>query len=101
MKLKFENEGQTLTAYLDGEIDHHAVKGIKEQIDGMIERQRPKKTILDFKAVPFSDSSGIAVVLGRYKTMNLYGGKLEVKNTCNQVKKVLCLAGIERLVKIE
>lgn len=101
MKVNFENTGEILFAYLDGEIDHHAVKGMKEQIDGMIERTKPKKTVLDFKSVPFSDSSGIAVVLGRYRTMSTIGGKLEVTNTCNQVKKVLNLAGIERLVKMD
>lgn len=101
MKVKFENTEGILFAFLDGEIDHHAVKGIKEQIDGMIERTRPKKTVLDFKSVPFSDSSGIAVVLGRYKTMNAIGGELEVKNTCNQVKKILNLAGIQKFIKID
>ncbi len=101
MKVKFENTGETLFAYLDGEIDHHAVKGIKEQIDGMIKRTKPKRTVLDFKSVSFSDSSGIAVVIGRYKTMNTIGGKLEVKNTCNQVKKVLNLAGLQKFVKMD
>lgn len=100
MKVKFEATGDILFAYLDGEIDHHAAKNIRENIDGMIERSRPHKVVLDFKSVPFSDSSGIAVVLGRYKAMLAIGGTLEVQNACHQVKKVLSLAGVQRLVKI-
>lgn len=100
MTVKFENDGHTLTVLLEGELDHHNVSEIREKIDTAMRRTNPELTILDLKGVPFSDSSGIALIVGRYKLACLCGGKLEVKNMSAQVKKVLSLGGLEKLVKI-
>ena len=47
------------------------------------------------------DSSGIGLVMGRYKAVKAFGGRVEVKNTSSQLKKVMKLAGLDRLASIE
>lgn len=101
MALKFEFGDGTVTAYLDGELDHHAAKGIREEIDENVERIKPALLTLDFKNVTFMDSSGIGLVMGRYRTMQVINGKLVVKNASLHIRKVMRLAGLDRLANIE
>ena len=100
MKAEINSVQGTLIVKLEGDIDHHGANEIREPIDKAMMKKKPKKTILDFQLVPFCDSSGIAVVVGRYKLAAQMGGKIEVINTCSQVQKVLKIAGLEKLVKI-
>ena len=54
----------TLTAWLCGEIDHHTARKIREAVDETASRVRPERLILDFSAVQFMDSSGIGLIMG-------------------------------------
>lgn len=101
MKVNLLHDGATLTAFLHGELDHHGAAEVREAIDTAVTRQKPKLLILDFKEVPFSDSSGIAVALGRYKLMNTLCGKIRIVNTSKQVKKVFFLSGVQKYISIE
>ena len=103
MPVKIEiGEGEKeMTVHIIGEIDHHSAAEIREEIDLEAERLRPEKMILDFSEVTFMDSSGIGLVMGRYKAAKAYGGKITVSGASSQIKKVMKLAGLERLASIE
>ena len=101
MTVKIENNDGDVTVFLLGELDHHAAKGIREEIDESLERLRPTVLTLDFKNVTFMDSSGIGLVMGRYRTMQLLNGKLVVKNASLHIRKVMRLAGLDRLAEFE
>ncbi len=101
MECKLNIENDILTAELDGEIDHHTAKDIREQIDLEIEMQNPKTLVLDFSDITFMDSSGIGLIMGRYKKIKQSGGKVKIKNPSPNTFRVLKLAGMDRLAKIE
>ena len=101
MSLKLDCAEGAVTALLDGEIDHHSANSIREQIDETISRLKPSILTLDFKNVTFMDSSGIGLVMGRYRAMQSLGGRLTVKNTSLHIRKVMRLAGLDRLAEIE
>lgn len=101
MSVTIENGEGILTAHLSGEIDHHSAKEIREQIDESIERAKPMMLTLDFKDVTFMDSSGIGLVMGRYRIMQMIDGKVTVKNASLHIRKVMRLAGLDRLAAIE
>ena len=101
MSVKIEASDQTVTAYLDGEIDHHSATEIREIIDRELAKGTAKLLIMDFRDVTFMDSSGIGLVIGRYRQMKLFDGKLEVINTSPHIFKVMKIAGLERLAVIE
>ena len=44
----------------------------------------PRKVVFDFDKVSFMDSSGIGMIIGRYKTANMLGGKVEMTNVINE-----------------
>jgi len=65
-----------------------------------IERCRPESLVLDFGEVTFMDSSGIGLVMGRYKVIKEIGGRVTLRNTPAHIKKVMRLAGIDKLAVI-
>ncbi len=101
MSCEIKSVGELLTVMLDGEIDHHTAKQMREKIDEAIEFYMPTLLIMDFGRVTFMDSSGIGLVMGRYRTLQKKGAKLNLTNLPPNIYKVMKLAGIERLAKIE
>ena len=99
--VKIELNDQVMIAYLNGEIDHHTAADIRTDIDIRVEGSHPDILILDFTNVSFMDSSGIGLVMGRYKLMNDIEGTLKIVNPSPQIRKVMSLAGIDRLAIIE
>lgn len=101
MSVTFDINDESIIAYLNGEIDHHSAKEIREAIDHAAERTTPKQLVLDFKNVTFMDSSGIGLVMGRYKLMSSLGGEVVVTNVSAHIKKVMKISGLDRLAKIK
>ncbi len=101
MSVRIYLADEIMTAYLDGEIDHHSAKGIREEIDDTAQRAHPSILILDFKDVSFMDSSGIGLVMGRYSLMQELEGELRVINLSGHIRKVMKLAGLDRLAVLE
>lgn len=101
MQCTIEMIGSTMMVYLDGEIDHHTAKPLREQIDNEIIINPPKTLKIDFKDVSFMDSSGIGLIMGRYRLMKQYDGQVQISRLSPGIKKVMKLAGMDRLAKIE
>ena len=97
MPVRVDNHEKVVTAYLEGEIDHHGAAGIRDLIDRTVEQAMPEQLILDFRDVTFMDSSGIGLVMGRYRIMKELGGCIQVVNTSPHITRVMKLAGLERL----
>jgi len=87
-----------VTAYLSGEIDHHNAKGLRTQIDHAVERELPRLLRLDFGGVEFMDSSGIGLILGRFRLVQDLQGRLELCSLPDHIAKVVHLAGIDHLL---
>lgn len=95
--LKTEIRDNVLTAYIDGEIDHDSAAKIRAQLDGAVQSQKPRLLRLDFGGVSFMDSSGVGLVMGRYKLMKLLGGSLSVVNVPDGMCRIFAMSGLEAL----
>ena len=100
MSVSIVAKGEVITAFLIGELDHHTAAELRTTIDDAVVNNKPTLLVLDFKNVSFMDSSGIGLVMGRYKTISELGGELAIVNTSPGIGKVMKLAGMERLAKI-
>ena len=89
-----------LTIALEGEIDHHAAREIMQAIASKVDQYLPLVCVLDFKAVSFMDSSGIAVVISCVRRLRELGGRVYLQNVPAQPLKVLKAAGIEKITEI-
>ena len=90
-----------LTVALTGEIDHHCAKVYISEISAKIEAYKPHSCTLDFQAVSFMDSSGIAVVINAMRMMNQLGGKLYLCSIQAQPMRVFRASGVDKLIEIK
>lgn len=91
---------RTLIVTVTGDIDQHNAAQIREQVDLRISHENVKKLIFDFSKLDFMDSSGIGIIIGRYKLMTALNGSVSIIVTKPTVRKLLELSGIKRIVKI-
>lgn len=100
MQIYYDAPAAALSAMLTGEIDHHSAGALRSEIDAAIYAHTPKTLILDFSGVRFMDSSGIGLIMGRYKILQPLGGEIILQNPAPHISRVLRLAGMERLASI-
>ena len=100
MESKFYEDDKLLVFKITDEIDDCNVQKIRRRADYEIERYMPRKVIFDFDSVTFMDSSGIGLLIGRYKFTNMLGGKLEVANLTQNVRKIFEMSGILKLIPV-
>ena len=101
MSVEIAVNGEVTTAYLSGEIDHHSAAAMRAEIDNAAELNLPALLVLDFTRVSFMDSSGIGLVMGRYRNLSKRGVKLHITGASPQIYKVMRLSGIEKLATID
>ena len=97
---KYEYENGVLTVILNGEIDHHSVREIREEIDRQICFRRAREVHLDLGRVGFMDSSGLGLILGRYTRIKENGGTLVIVNPGKSAQRVLKLAGTDKIIPV-
>ena len=99
MKLKKQLTGQALTVKLEGELDHHSAESIRSAIDREIESTGCERLTLDMEGVTFMDSSGLGVILGRYRLLNARGGTLFISGANSSVERILRMSGLYSLIR--
>lgn len=100
MESQFVKEDKLLILKITEEIDHHVAEKIRRIADNEITRYMPRKVVFDFNKVSFMDSSGIGMIIGRYKTATMLGGIVEMKNVNPNVQKVLEMSGVLKIIPI-
>lgn len=99
--INYSKEDKLLAIKLTEEIDQHTADKIRRKIDDEIERFIPRKVVFDFSDISFMDSSGIGMVLGRYKLVKMLGGDFEIVNVNRLTKKIFDMSGVTRIIKIK
>lgn len=100
MICEYDKEKKILHIKYDGEIDHHTCDKIKIESDYEIQKFSPRKVVFDFGKVNFMDSSGIGMLIGRYKQILRVGGKAEMINVNYDVKRIFEMSGIFKIIPL-
>ncbi len=95
----YEARGQVLVIHMPKELDHHNCKNLKFETDLLMEENCIRRIVFDFSETEFMDSSGIGVLLGRYKQLKSWGGETVYCCAGKQVRRILKAAGLEKLLK--
>ncbi|MDL2281442.1 anti-sigma F factor antagonist [Selenomonadales bacterium OttesenSCG-928-I06] len=100
MKIETLMKQGILIVRLKGEFDIESTNDFKKSIDNALNTNETKDILLNLQEVSFIDSSGLGVILGRYKNINLLGGQIVISNINPKIKKVLELSGFEQIMQI-
>lgn len=98
MHVDFYTLKEYLVIKLFGELDHHNAMEIRTKIDDKIDRERMYKIIMDFREVSFMDSSGLGMLINRYKKVTDLGGEIFIVNTNERVEKIFAVSGIYKII---
>lgn len=93
--------GDTLTAVLMGDMDHHGVASVRTQIDDAMFRLMPKTLCIELSGVEFMDSSGLGLILGRYQKATDLGIEVTLSNPSPRTERLIVMTGIDKMIKIK
>lgn len=92
--------GTTLTITLPAEIDHHSSEQIRKETDRLVQKRNIRCILFDFSNAVFMDSSGIGMLIGRYKLMRFLGGTIAAIHVGERMQRILMMSGVSRLIDI-
>ena len=93
-----ERNGDQLIVYLSGEIDHCSAEKLRREIEFLLQDKTIMRLTMDFSHVSFMDSSGIGMLIGRYKTMAARGGLVFAKGMEPVISRLFHMAGLHRFM---
>ena len=96
---EYELRGETLVIRLKADLDHHTAVTVRESADSLLARSHAKNILFDFTGVEFMDSSGIGVVMGRYRQVIFQGGRVGVMGVGTNVDRIFKISGLYKIVE--
>ena len=98
MESTYKKEDKQLIFKINEDIDECCAQKIRRRLDNEIARYMPKEIVFDFNNVSFMDSAGIGLLIGRYKFANMLGGKVEITNISDPIRKIFEMSGILKII---
>ena len=93
-----ERNGQVLIITPECELDHHCALQVRGEADRMIDGGEISHLLFDFSKLRFMDSSGIGVIMGRYKKVIFQGGRIACCGVGREVDRILTVSGLYRIM---
>ncbi|MBZ2173631.1 anti-sigma F factor antagonist [Schnuerera sp. xch1] len=100
MQLSTDIVNDYLVVELKGELDHHTSEDARKKIEQYYYNNNLLNIILDLSQLKFMDSSGIGLVMGRYKNCKERNGNLLIVSTSPYVNKILKMSGLMKIIKV-
>ena len=95
-----ERVGILLLIRVPTELDHHVAEQIREEVDMILKTEDIQRLVFDFSQTVFCDSSGIGMLMGRYKIMRALGGQVQAIHVDENVYRILRISGITKLISV-
>ncbi|MCL1877751.1 MAG: anti-sigma factor antagonist [Defluviitaleaceae bacterium] len=96
--IKLDVHGRVLVAAPSGELDHYWAERLRAQIDLTFEKASCRHILLDMGGVSFMDSSGIGMIIGRYKKTEMSGGRIVIANMSEPISRLFDVSGLSKIV---
>lgn len=97
--MQYDVQGNCIVIHVTDDLDHCTVTKLRDETDRLIERENIKHVIFDFTGVGFMDSSGIGLIMGRYKKVMFIGGKTAVTNVGETVNRIFNFSGLYKIIE--
>lgn len=100
LQVELEHYRNVLIVRLHGELDHHTADIVRFKMEDAILHGSSDHVILSLKQLQFMDSSGLGVILGRYKQLKAKGGQMVVCDVNQGVYRLFELSGLFKILPI-
>lgn len=99
MDIRYKNSSGTLTLYIYGEIDEFSSSNVKNSIDKLFYNNcDSKRVIFDLSGVSFIDSTGIGLLIGRYKVIKNFNIPTFITGASVSTEKILQISGLYNIM---
>lgn len=99
-ELNLTKEKGVLTARITCELDHHTAKAVRAAIDEALVQGEAELLVLDFSGVPFMDSSGLGLIIGRADRAAAIGASVRVVGLLPSLRRLVSLSGLGKLANL-
>ena len=99
MEIHAKSADRNLLLEFFGEMDHHGARNALREMEVAVDAALPKTLMLDMEGVTFMDSSGLGVILGRYRVIAGRGGRVLIGGANRAIDRILRMAGIYTLAE--
>ena len=82
------------------EVDHHGAAGIREHADKLLLDDKVRNIVFDFEDTTFMDSSGIGIIIGRYRKISCFGGKVYAIDADERIRRILRASGMSSIIEV-
>ena len=82
------------------EVDHHGAAGIRENADRLLLNEQVRNIVFDFENTSFMDSSGIGIIIGRYRKISSFGGKVYAIHADDRIQRILRASGMTSIIEV-
>lgn len=94
MPIIVSSKNKTLAVKLDGELDLVSAHEFRETVDRAMDEMTSQNLIIDMARVSFIDSSGLGVLLGRFRRIKAKNGQMIICGLSANVKRILEMSGV-------
>ncbi|WP_394232844.1 anti-sigma F factor antagonist [Niallia oryzisoli] len=101
LNIDLEVKQDVLCIRLSGELDHHSADELRKQAINAIEDHDIHHIILNLEHLSFMDSSGLGVILGRYKQIKQLHGEMVVCAISPSVQRLFDMSGLFKIIRLE
>ncbi len=101
LQIDLEQKGSVLLVRLQGELDHHTAEELRGQVEQVLADGQVKHIVLNLELLSFMDSSGLGVILGRYKQVKANSGEMVVCAISPSVKRLFEMSGLFKIIRLE
>ena len=98
MELFVDYEGASLVFRLVGELDEHSAEFARRRLDASLGDGNFDAVIFDLSRLSFMDSTGIGVIIGRYKIIRKHNARVYVRNPSPTVDKIFKMSGLYEII---
>ncbi|MCD7033291.1 anti-sigma F factor antagonist [Metabacillus sp. GX 13764] len=101
LAVDFTVKESVLCIRLSGELDHHTAEELRDQVKEHLQSKELKSIVLNLGDLSFMDSSGLGVILGRYKQVKQLGGEMVICSISPSVKRLFDMSGLFKIIRLE
>lgn len=98
MQVSSNLRGSTLYIKLVGELDEYTAGYTRHQMDRAFDSMGYKQIVLDLSELKFMDSTGIGVLIGRYKRVKQENKQIYISNPNTQIEKIFVMSGLYEIM---
>ena len=97
--MQYKINDSNLIIEVGSELDHHHADILYKNIENLEKNKRYKNLIFDFSNTEFMDSSGVGLIISRYKYLSMSGGNVIVVGLSDNLEKLFYVSGLHKIIR--